>query len=383
MYRSGLLLAAVAASLGLATPVLAQSTATTVYMPAVLELSGSGAVSGTNFRDGMILAVEEINAKGGILGKKIDMPLLDTQSEAGIARSQVQKVLDNKPYIVLGPVFSGSVLTAMMLTQQAEIPELVGGEAAAITQKNNPYVFRTSFGQQFSMPKIANYIRDGVKAKSVSVLWVNNDFGKGGRDSFIKEMASRNIKVVADVSTEAGQADFSADVVKIKAANADAIFVYLNEEESARFLREAKKQGIKAPLIGETTLLGQKVIDLAEGAANGVKGHVGLTVDAPIPAVKEFAERFKKRFNYVCDHNGIKGYTGIYFIKYVTEKVGKFDSKLFAQTAHGITITPKQEPNILMEATWDKNGDSDLASFLGEVVDGKQKIVQVLPKLGN
>jgi branched-chain amino acid transport system substrate-binding protein len=351
-------------------------------MPAILELSGTGAVSGTNFRDGMILAVEEINAKGGFLGKKIEMPLLDTQSEAGIARSQVQKVLDNKPYVILGPVFSGSVLTSMVLAQQAEIPQLVGGEAATITQRNNPYVFRTSFGQQFSMPKIANYVRDGIKAKSVALIWVNNDFGKGGRDNFTKEMNSRNIKIVADVSTEAGQADFSADVVKVKPANADAVFVYLNEEESARFLREARKQGLNVPLIGETTLLGQKVIDLAQGAANGVKGHVGLTVDAPIPAVQQFAERFKKRFNYVCDHNGIKGYTGIYFIKAVTEKIGKFDSKAFAEAAHGITVSPKDEPNILMEATWDKNGDIDRESFLGEVVDDKQKIVEVLPKLG-
>jgi branched-chain amino acid transport system substrate-binding protein len=124
------------------------------------------------------------------------------------------------------------------------------------------------------------------------------------------------------------------------------------------------------------------VIDLAGDAANGVKGHVGLTVDAPIPAVKDFAERFKKRFNYVCDHNGIKGYTGIYFIKTVTEKTGKFDSKAFADAAHGITVSPKDVPNILMEATWDKNGDIDRESFLGEVVDGKQKIVEVLPKLG-
>jgi len=195
-------------------------------------------------------------------------------------------------------------------------------------------------------------------------------------------MGSRNIKVVADVSTESGQADFSADVVKIKAANADAIFVYTNEEESARFLKEAKKQGIKAPLIGETTLLGQKVIDLASDAANGVKGHVGLTVDAPIPAVQDFAAKFKKQFNYVCDHNGIKGYTAVYFIKHVAEKVGKFDSKAFAEAAHGLTITPKQEPGILMEATWDKNGDIDRESFLGEVVAGKQKIVETLPKLG-
>jgi len=379
MLRHGLIASALVIGLGIIQQAKAQNS---VYMPAILELSGTGAVSGTNFRDGMILAVEEINAKGGFLGKKIEMPLLDTQSEAGIARSQVQKVLDNKPYVILGPVFSGSVLTSMVLAQQAEIPQLVGGEAATITQRNNPYVFRTSFGQQFSMPKIANYVRDGIKAKSVALIWVNNDFGKGGRDNFTKEMNSRNIKIVADVSTEAGQADFSADVVKVKAANADAVFVYLNEEESARFLREARKQGLNVPLIGETTLLGQKVIDLAQGAANGVKGHVGLTVDAPIPAVQQFAERFKKRFNYVCDHNGIKGYTGIYFIKAVTEKIGKFDSKAFAEAAHGITVSPKDEPNILMEATWDKNGDIDRESFLGEVVDDKQKIVEVLPKLG-
>ena len=379
MSRLSLFAAALAAGLGMAASAFAQST---VYIPAILELSGAGAVSGTNFRDGMLLAIDEINGKGGVLGRKIETPLLDTQSDAGISRAQLQKVLDNNPYVVLGPVFSGSVLVDMALTQQAEIPEIVGGEAAAITQKSDPYVFRTSFGQQFSMPKIANYIRDGVKAKTVAILWVNNDFGKGGRDNFIKEMAARDIKVVADVSTESGQADFSADVVKIKGANADAIFVYLNEEESARFLREAKKQGITAPLIGETTLLGQKVIDLAEGAAEGVRGHVGLTVDAPIPAVQQFADRFKKRFNYACDHNGIKGYTAVYIIKHVTEKMGKFDSQLFAQTLHGMTITPQDEPGVLMEVTFDKNGDLDRESFLGEVVNGKQKIVATLPKLG-
>jgi branched-chain amino acid transport system substrate-binding protein len=383
MFRSGLSASWLAlgflALLGSAGPLQAQST---VSIPAILELSGAGAVSGTNFRDGALMAIDEINAKGGILGKKIATDVLDTQSDAGISRAQVQKVLDNTPYVILGPVFSGSVLVDMLLTQRAEIPEIVGGEAAAITQKGNPYVFRTSFGQQFSMPKIANYIRDGIKAKSVAVLWVNNDFGKGGRDNFVKEMAARNIKVVADVSTESGQVDFAADVVKIKGAEADAVFVYVNEEESARFLREAKKQGLKAPLIGETTLLGQKVIELAQGAADGVRGHVGLTVDAPIPAVKEFSDRFKKRYNYLCDHNGIKGYTAVYIIKHVTEKIGKFDSKLFAQTLHGMTISPKDEPGVLMEATFDQNGDIDRESFLGEVVNGQQKIVEVLPKLG-
>ena len=377
--RTAILATLLAAGTALA-PLAAEAQAT-VYIPGVIELSGAGAVSGTNFRDGIVLAEEEINAKGGILGRKIDTPFLDTQSDAGISRALIQKVLDNKPYVILGPVFSGSVVVDMKLTQEAEIPEIVGGEAASITQQGDPYVFRTSFGQQFSMPKIANYLRDELKIKTVAVLWVNNDFGKGGRDAFIKEMKARNIEVVADISTESGQADFSSDVVKVKAANADAIFVYTNEEESARFLKEAKKQGVTTPLIGETTLLGQRVIELAGDAANGVRGHVGLSVDAPVPALQEFGAKFKKRFGYANDHNGIKGYTAVYLIKYVTEKVGKFDSKAFAQTLHGLTITPAEEPGILMEATWDKNGDIDRESFLGQVVDGKQKIVKILPKL--
>jgi branched-chain amino acid transport system substrate-binding protein len=354
----------------------------TVNMPIVIELSGAGAVSGTNFRDGAVLAIDEINAKGGILGRKISAPQSDTQSNPGVSRAQVQKAIDSNPYVILGPVFSGSVKVNMILAQQAEVPQFTGAEAADITQMGNPYIFRTSFGQQMSMPKIANYIRDSLKAKTVAVVWVNNDFGKGGRDTFTKEMAARNIKVVADISTESGQVDFAADVVKAKSANADAIFVYTNEEESARFLREARKQGVNKPLIGETTLLGQKVIELAGDAANGARGHVGLTVDAPVAAVLAFREKFYKRYKYLPDHNGIKGYTAVYAVKHATEKIGKFDRKLLAKTMHGLTIRPEQEPGILMEATWDNNGDIDRISFLAEVVDGKQKVVQVLPKLG-
>ena len=196
----------------------------------------------------------------------------------------------------------------------------MGGEASDLTQQGNAYLFRTSFGQQASMPKIANYMRDTVKAKSVAVVWVNNDFGKGGRDNFTKEMNSRGIKIVADISTESGQTDFAADVVKAKAANAEAIFVYTNEEESARFLREVRKQGLNVPLIGETTLLGQKVIDLAGDAANGARGHVGLSADIPVPAVEEFKNKFNARFKYVPDHNGIKGYTGVYAMAFTTEE---------------------------------------------------------------
>ena len=190
------------------------------------EISGSIAVSGGNFRDGIILAVEELNAKGGILKQKIALTQYDTQTNPGVARAQTQKAIDGDPYVILGPIFSGNVKVVMPLLQQAEIPHIIGGEAAELTSLGDPYLFRTSFGQQIGMPKIANFIRDELKAKTLALIWVNNDFGKGGRDRLIKELTARNIKLVADVSSESGQVDFAADVVKLKAANADVVFVY-------------------------------------------------------------------------------------------------------------------------------------------------------------
>ncbi len=333
------------------------------------------------WKNASTMALEEINAKGGILGKKIQFDYIDTGSDPGKARAAIQNALDDKPIAIFGPIYSGSVNATLKLTAEAETPQVIGGEAGNLTAQGSKYIFRTSFGQNVSMPKIANYIRDDVKAKTIAVVYQNNDFGKGGRNAFIPEMEKRGIKVVADLSTEPGQADFAADVVKVKGANADAIFVYLTEEESARFLIEAKKQGIDKPLIGETTLLGQKVIDLAKDAANGVRGHVGLTADADIALVKDFAKRFEERYKIKPDHNGIKGYIALYMIKAAAEKAGKLEPKAIADALRGLTITPDKEPGILIEATWDDTGEIDRISFLAEVKDGKQVISKTLPKL--
>ena len=173
----------------------------------------------------------------------------------------------------------------------------------------------------------------------------------------------------------------SGAVLKAKEANADALFAYSNEEESARVLRELRKQGYPKPVVGETTLTGQKVIELAGDAANGAVAHVGLTADAPDPGIQAFAAKFQKEYNYKPDHNGLKGYTAMYIVKAVTEKVGKFDQKAFADAMHGIKLSVKQYPGILMDVSFDNNGDLDRESFMTKVVNGKQEIIATLPAL--
>src|SRR5437764_4670706 len=364
-------------SLALAHPLFAQSQA--IKIAGLVELSGTGTTSGTNFNDGVKLAVKEINAAGGILGRQIDYTASDTQTNPGVAKALAQKAVDDGAYVVMGPVFSGSIVVSMAETKRAEIPNFTGGEAANITQQGNPYIFRTSFTQSTAMPKLAKYIKDNVKAKSVAMIWVNNDFGKGGHDSMLKALEAQGIKVTADVPTDPGQVDFSGAVLKVKQANADALFVYTNEEESARALRELKKQGYDKPIIGETTLTGQKVIERAGDAANGALAHVGLTVDAPQPTIKAFDEKFQKEYKYKSDHNGMKGYSAMYVVKAITEKTKKFDPKEFAKALHGAKISAKDYPGVLLDVSFDQNGDLDRESFLVKVENGKQVVTTTLP----
>jgi branched-chain amino acid transport system substrate-binding protein len=374
MKKSTLIAAALV--LALPTAVMAQQP---IKIAGLVELSGTGATAGTNFDNGVKLAVKEINAAGGILGRKVEYTSYDTQTNPGIAKALAQKAVDENVYVVMGPVFSGSIIVSMAETRRANIPNFTGGEAAGITQQGNPHIFRTSFTQSTAMPKVAKYIKNGVKAKNVALIWVNNDFGKGGRDSITKALEAEGVKVAADISTDPGQVDFSGAVLKAKQSNADALFMYTNEEESARALRELRKQGYDKPIIGETTLTGQKVIELAGDAANGAIAHVGLTVDAPQAPIKAFDDKFQKEYKYKSDHNGMKGYSGMYVVKAVTDKLGKVDPKAFSQAMKGARISVKEYPGVLLDVTFDQNGDLDRESFLVKVVNGKQVVSETLP----
>ena len=329
----------------------------------------------------MKLAVKEINAAGGILGRKIEYTSFDTQSESRRSpRRWRRRRSTTDVYVVMGPVFSGSIIVSMAETRRAEIPNFTGGEAAAITQQGNPYIFRTSFTQATAMPKVAKYIANDVKAKTVAVIWVNNDFGKGGRDSITKALEAQGVKVAADISTDPGQVDFSGAVLKAKQSNADALFVYTNEEESARALRELRKQGYDKPIIGETTLTGQKVIELAGDAANGAVAHVGPDrrcaaaadqgVRRQVPEgiqVQERPQRHEGLQRHVRRQGGHR-----------EDRQGRL-ARRSPQAMHGAKISVEGLSRRAARRDVRRNGDLDRESFLVEVVNGKQVVTETLP----
>jgi len=346
----------------------------------VVELSGAGAPAGTNWRDGIKIAVDEINADGGILGRLVETAEYDTQTDPQTSRALVQKAIDEGAYAIWGTIYSGSTLVNMLVAQQNEIPQFVGSESPAIVDKGNPFVFRTSSGAQKGVPALTSYFKDTLGARKVGIAWVNNEFGKGGHDVFAAEMAKVGIEVVADVSSEQAQTDYAADVARLKDSGADAVFVYMNQEESARFLIEARKQGLAMPLVGEVTLTEAKVIELAGGAAEGAIAHVGLTATATqVEGIAQFAAKFEQTFNRRPTHDAIKGYVGAWATKYVTEMVGEFNGAAFAEKMKNLCLNVAEHPRMLLDTCWDDRGEMSRPSFMVQVKDGAPVVIGTLP----
>ena len=380
MNKTGQLLIAL---LTLFAPLLAAAQQDTpVRVVNVVELSGDGKIAGTNFHNGLMLAFKQINEAGGILGRQISVSTLDTATDLELAKLMVQQAADIGAYAIMGPVFSASVLASMPVIAEARTPSFVGAEAAEITEKGNPYIFRTSFTQATAMPKLARYIKTGVRASSVAIVWVNNPFGKGGRDQMVRALEAEGLRLAGEISTEPSQTDFTGVVEELSQFDADAAFIYLNEDESVLILQELLKQNFGKPILGETTLLSQKVIELAGTAADGILGHVGLTPEALVPGIRDFDTAFIRHHGYKSDHNGMKGYIGAYVLKAVTERIGSFDSQALADAMKGVDLRVEQHPRILLDVKYDQKGDLDRVSFIVRVVGGRHQFIATVPALG-
>jgi branched-chain amino acid transport system substrate-binding protein len=371
----GLTLLVVAA---LAFPVPAQDV---VKLAIVAEITGGGAPSGNMWRDGVILAVEEINKKGGILGRKLEQFVMDTQTDPPTSVSVIRRAINEKPFAIMGTVYSSSTVANMELARQAGIPQVSGSESVLVVQKGNPNIFLTSFSQQVGFAKLVRWVVEDLKAEKIALIYVNNAFGKGGREMFLQFLKERGKSVVADISTEQQQADFTAELTRVRASGATHLMIYSHEEENARIMIQMRKMGLNLEPLGDN-LCAQTTIEAGGDAMNGARCHVPMTALSPIPSMLEMGKRFQERFGRVPDHNGFKGYIGAHLLKAAVERVGGFDQAKVRDCLHNNLFTAADEPGLLMDTFVDEKGDADRPSFIVEVKNKKSEVAKVLPLLG-
>jgi branched-chain amino acid transport system substrate-binding protein len=355
--------------------------ADSVTIPIVCELSGPGAPSGMRWERGVLMAVEDINTSGGMLGKKIETFSLDTKTEAPVSVAAMRKVIERKPFVVMGPVYSGSAIACMGVLRDAGVPQFVGSESPSITNQGNPNIFLTSYNAGLSMQKVIKWLTEVLKVKNMAIIYANSEMGKGGRDALIKLLAPKGVKIVADIGTEMGQADFTGELARVKRSGADTLFIYSHEEESGRMLVQEHEMGIDKlmRIVGHVTLITENVLKLAKDASNGIMGQVEFSGYAA--QLKPLTEKYLKKYGDLPDHNFYKAYIGLQVVNAAVKETGSFDQQKIRDYLHKRTLCVKNHPGIMMDVYYDENGDLDRESFLVRVENQKHVITGVLGPL--
>jgi len=341
----------------------------------ISEAKGGGAVAGGNFRNGYLMAVDEINAKGGVLGQRIELKQYDIDTKPDDAVKATSEAMATKPFAILGPVFSGLTSASMAGTAESRTPQLTGGEAASLSRKFHPSLLRTTLTQAGSVPRLAALAVRGAGLSKVAVLYVDNEFGRDGKDLLVTEIKRRGAQVVFDQAVKPGTTDFAAAAAAVKKAAPDGLVLYVNESEGPPALKALRAAGFDKPILGDGPLVSQSVLDAAGDAADGLLAHTSISLDVANPQVQDFVRRYVERYNKRPDHNSVKGWFAVQVIKAVCEQLGRIDQAAFLKFVKEQPLDRSRNPALLSSASYDFFGDLNRDSYYVRVQGGSTSVL--------
>ena len=297
------------------------------------ELSGEVASYGQASVEGIELAIEEINAAGGIDGKEIKAIKYDNKSDKSQATTLATKLMtQGKVVAVLGPATSGAF--------KATIPEAIknkvvvaSGSATAddVTVDASgvkEYAFRICFTDSYQGTAMANYALNNMSATKAAVIMDNSsDYAKGLAANFTQTFEAGGGTVVATEAFVAGDTDFNAILTKIKGQDFDVIFLPGYYEEAGLIIRQARDQGIDTPILGADGFGAPELVELAGAdALNDVFFSSHFSSLDKDPSVIDFIENFKAKYGKEPDQFAALGYDLVYFIADGIKRAGNTDT---------------------------------------------------------
>ena len=311
----------------------AKEDANTIKIGANLELTGNNASYGSSAKNGIEMAVKEINDKGGLLGKKLEVDVADNRSEATEAANAMQKLLDDKVDLIIGPDTSSGTLACVSTADKEKIPLITPyGTNPDITvdpatKKVRPYVFRTAFIDTFQGKVMANFVTNQLHAKKAAVYIDNSsDYSKGLQKFFVEEFQKSGGTIVASEAYLQKDTDFKAALTKIKAENPDVIFVPGYYQEVGMIIKQAREMGITQPIVGGDGWDSAKLAEIA-GAANLENCYFAnhYSAEDTSDKVKTFVTNYQKAYNQKADAPAALAYDSVMIVAQAIKDANSFD----------------------------------------------------------
>jgi len=286
-------------------------------------LSGGAAQYGISIRNGFQLAVEEINAAGGVNGNKIELVIEDEQGKKEEAINAFKKLIfQDKALMLFGPTLSNSAQAADPIAQASKIVVFGTSNTADGITTIGDHVFRNSVTEADVLPVTIKTAARVAHIKKVAVLYGNDDvFTKSGYDNFKKALDDQKMPITTTETFAKGDVDFKAQLTKIKATNPDAIVLSALLAEGAPIMVQARQLGLTVPFIGGNGMNSVKVFDLAKGASDGLWVGSPWSIENRTPQNNGFIVAYTKKYSSAPDQFAAQAYDAMHIATEALKKV--------------------------------------------------------------
>ncbi len=364
--------------LTLAVLALALRAQDTIKVGEYASLTGKEASFGQQSHKGLTLAIEELNAAGGVLGKKIELITEDNQTKPGESATAVKKLISrDKVVALIGEVASGRSLEAAPIAQAAKIPMIAPAATnPKVTQTGN-YIFRVCFIDPFQGTVMAKFAQTDLKAKKVAVLSsVSNAYSVGLAKFFKETFTANGGIIVSEKNFSEGDKDFRAQLTAVKAAGADAVFVPSYYTEAALIARQARDLGINVPFFGGDGWVADQLLEIGGEALNGCYYSTHFSPENQDPVVQTFVKKFKARWgaNENPDAFAALGYDAAYVLVDAIKRAGSTEGP---KLRNALALT-KNFAGVTGVTNIDANRDASKPAAIIAIKNGKLEFLKTV-----
>jgi branched-chain amino acid transport system substrate-binding protein len=339
--------------------------------------SGKEAAFGTAARKGVILAFEEVNAAGGVLGRKVELVTEDNQSKAGESATIAKKFVSrDKVIAVLGGNPSTNSLEAAPILQNAKVPMIaISSTNPRVTEIGN-YIFRVCFIDPFQGAVLAKFARETLHAKRAAILTsVNNAYSVGISKVFRERFTAAGGEVVIEQKHSEGDKDFRAQLTAIKAAGVDCIFHSSNYTEGALICIQARQLGFTGPIFGGDAWEAPQLIEIGGAAVEGTYYSTHASPESTAPVMQNFIRKFRARWDgETPDSIAALGYDAAQLLFDALRRAGSTDS---AKLREAIATT-RDFSGVTGRITIDQDRNATKSAVILTVKNGKFAYVETV-----
>ncbi len=341
------------------------------------SLTGKEATFGISSHEGTVLAVEELNAAGGLLGKKVTLLTEDNQSKAGESANAVNKLIAKDNVVaILGEVASSRSLEVAPICQQNGVPQISPSSTNPKVTETGDFIFRVCFIDPFQGTVMANFARNTLKAQKVAVFTdVKSDYSKGLARFFKEGFSKAGGTIVSELDFNGGDKDFKGQLTSIKGANPEALFVPGYYTDAALICIQAKEVGLNIPIFGGDGWESDKLIEIGKEAVEGTYFSTHYAPDVGTEKSKAFVESYKKRYGGKApDGMAALGYDAAMILADAIKRTNSTDGK----TVRNALAATKDFDAVTGKITINAKRDAEKPAVILQIKGGKFVYVETI-----